>query len=384
MAPPAEVEQRVSLLPASTQNVGQQKRYRYVIRVSLYLPLELMVYQRKTKTNTSDRHRATPEATASQLRQQTEQTDEPPVGSRKRRLISDNSDRSPKRRRRGPDTEDAPPTRGGPIYRLPQELIERVLDFLCYNTLSLKACALVHSRWVNRARYHLFRRVYLKDSWRCSLERNIYPFLRSRRAPPVILSSIRYISLAASGNSINLKTFARAMSSLPNLEDLELERVRIHYDDFDDYKRRIRRARPHPIKFLTFNNMSLSATAFATLLSFFPPTALMTFSNGADITGNLKDMHWSNEILEGLKLVKPWLIILGVSLTSHRVSDITDLFQMCELIKSNIRALCLKADSAVQAFARDYWTIDVAPRLMHVYLDLHDYSLPQGVFSLSL
>jgi len=64
--------------------------------------------------------------------------------------------------------------------RLPQEMIDAIIDHLHNDKLTLKACSLVCTTWTHPARLHLFARLTLK--W--PLRPAVFPFVRHLRFFP--------------------------------------------------------------------------------------------------------------------------------------------------------------------------------------------------------
>jgi len=55
-------------------------------------------------------------------------------------------------------------------HRLPQEIIDYILDLLREERRTLKRCYLVSRSWAPRARTHLFRRINFYSHWSCGFD----------------------------------------------------------------------------------------------------------------------------------------------------------------------------------------------------------------------
>ena len=107
------------------------------------------------------------------------------------------------------------------IRKLPQELLDMVVDFLCGDWRSLEACTLVLREWICGARRHLFH--YLSIS---SPLADFLTFLR--HAPPSVTTHVHQLQLEHPDHtSLRLCDIADVASYFPSLNILMLYHVRI-------------------------------------------------------------------------------------------------------------------------------------------------------------
>ncbi|KAF8894764.1 hypothetical protein BD779DRAFT_1502800 [Infundibulicybe gibba] len=78
--------------------------------------------------------------------------------------------------------------------RFPVELVDRTIDFLHNDWLTLNACSLVCWSWLQRSRYHLLNKVFLKPD-------NIREFFENVDSPKAFLASSHVRGLVLSGIS---------------------------------------------------------------------------------------------------------------------------------------------------------------------------------------
>lgn len=146
------------------------------------------------------------------------------------------------------------------ILRLPQELLDAIVDCLRKDKRALAHCALTMRSWLHRSRRHLF------DNTTTRKPGSLFEFLRD--APSSVTNSMRFLTLRFyDGNHLDLRVLVEAMSKMPSLDQLWMR----HF-----YSMTIPLA--HPITALSANKLiilvldraSLNALELATLVSLFP------------------------------------------------------------------------------------------------------------------
>ncbi|KAJ3487199.1 hypothetical protein NLI96_g3716 [Meripilus lineatus] len=105
------------------------------------------------------------------------------------------------------------------VFRLPQELLDRIVDYLHNDKRALLSASTVSWAWLSSCRYHLFRVLAVSGT----MFDKISPFPQFLRIVPQIGYYTRHLSLAVrTGPSLDIAGFQHILMSCPQLKILHL------------------------------------------------------------------------------------------------------------------------------------------------------------------
>ena len=178
----------------------------------------------------------------------------------------------------------------GPIRKLPDTLLARIIDCLHADPDTLAACTLVHPSWTDRARHHLF----------ASLTFGVFP---QYDTPDVALGPLHTFSATATHNirqlvlnfveathvpRLNISGLGRALAKLPNLDDLVLAGLTLWAGPVHE----ARAGPPQRVEELALDDMTLDPRELLQLLAVVAPRHKLSL--GRDI--KVRSKFWVDDV----------------------------------------------------------------------------------------
>ncbi|GJE94189.1 hypothetical protein PsYK624_103570 [Phanerochaete sordida] len=182
------------------------------------------------------------------------------------------------------------------IMRLPQELLDAIIDCLRKEKRALANCAATMRRWLYRARRHLFDNISIKHV------HAFFAFLQT--APQSVAGNIKFLTLRLhEDHHLDLRTLASALAKMPALDQLWIRHASSMTipDAVSTSVPRIAQ-----LDILVIDRSVLSAVELATLISLFPSVTDLYIEADCTFTGAATDalQEGVRETLSKVKLTK--------------------------------------------------------------------------------
>lgn len=192
------------------------------------------------------------------------------------------------------------------IMRLPQELLDAIVDCLRKEKRALANCAATMRRWLYRARRHLFDNISIKHV------HAFFAFLQT--APQSVTGNIKFLTLRLhEDHHLDLRTLASALAKMPALDQLWIRHASSMTipDAVSTSVPRIAQ-----LDILVIDRSTLSAVELATFISLFPSVTDLYIEADCTFTGAATDALQEG-VREALSKVKLTKLAVGARAHDH-------------------------------------------------------------------